>query len=76
MIKKFNINKISFFTLALFFTILVGLFIKELPNKFDQNSINTFSTLKFQYLFLTRIDNLYGDLVYQSFMKTLFWIWT
>ena len=43
MIKKFNINKISFFTLAIFFTILVGLFIKELPNKFDQNSINTFN---------------------------------
>ena len=44
IIKKFNLNKIFFFTfLVFFFTIIISLFIKELPKNFDQDSINNYN---------------------------------
>ena len=43
MIKKFNLNKIFYFSFAVFFSIIASLFIKELPKNFDQNSINNYN---------------------------------
>ena len=44
IIKKFNLNRFFFITfLVFFFTIIISLFIKELPKNFDQDSINNYN---------------------------------
>ena len=69
IIKKFNLKNFFYSFLVFFYNYLVYL-LKNYQN-FDQDSINNYN-FKIPISVSMHIDNLYGALVYQNFMKTIF----